>query len=141
MEQRGDDLEKTRIAVFDFRAADCAATAKAVRQYFREQNISVQVAEFTITKSFASDFKQNADAGMPYDMTFIGVDNVMGMETARNIRELDLWRPMFIVSDTDGYGLEGFRLRALDYLIKPVTPVRIEEAVRRIGMRCLPQLR
>jgi two-component SAPR family response regulator len=43
---------------------------------------------------------------------------------------------MFIVSDTDDYGLEGFRLRALDYLIKPVTPLRIQEAVRRIGINC-----
>ena len=129
-------MGKKRIAVFDLRAAECAKTAEAVRRYFEEEDTTVEVAEFTATKTFAADFKENDDAGTPYEMTFISVDSMMGIETARNIRELDMWRPMFIVSETDAYGLEGFRLRALDYLIKPVTALRVKESVQRIGMKC-----
>ena len=129
-------LDKKRIAVFDFKAADCTQIAWAVRQCFSEAGVCAQVAEFTVARAFAADFKGNADAGTPYDMTFISLDNMMGVETARNIRELDTGQPIFIVSESGEFGLEGFRLRALDYLIKPVSGSRIKEAVRRIGMRC-----
>jgi DNA-binding LytR/AlgR family response regulator len=125
-------MDKKRIAVFDFRAKDCIHTAEAIRQYYADQGVSAEVVEFTATSAFAYDFKANDDADTPYDMTFIGVDNIMGMETARSIRDLDTWRPMFLVSEVSDYGLEGFRLHALDYLTKPVSPQRIGQAVERI---------
>ncbi|MCL2775461.1 MAG: hypothetical protein FWD71_19270 [Oscillospiraceae bacterium] len=124
--------DKKRIAVFDFRAKDCIHTAEAVRRHYAEQGINAEVVEFTATQAFAYDFKANGDMGTPYDMTFIGVDGIMGIETARNIRELDALRPMFLVSEVSDYGLEGFRLHALDYLTKPVSPQRIGQAVERI---------
>jgi len=131
-ETKMDKFEKKRIAVFDFRAKDCVHTAEAIRQYYRQRGITAEVVEFMATQPFAFDFKANGDAGTPYDMTFIGVDSIMGMETARNIRELDTQRPMFLVSEVSDYGLEGFRLRVLDYLTKPVSPQRIGQAVERI---------
>jgi two-component SAPR family response regulator len=32
--------------------------------------------------------------------------------------------------------MEGFRLYALDYIVKPLSPQRVDEAVRRIGAKC-----
>ena len=125
-------MDKKRIAVFDFCAKDCIYTADAVRQYYAQRGVAAQVVEFTATQAFTYDFKANGDAGTPYDMTFIGVDSIMGMETARNIRELDTQRPMFLVSEVSDYGLEGFRLHVLDYLTKPVSPRRVGQAVERI---------
>lgn len=125
-------MGKKRIAVFDFRAKDCIHTAEAVRQHYARRGVAAEVVEFTATQPFTYDFKANGDAGTPYDMTFVGVDSIMGMETARNIRELDTRCPMFLVSEGSDYGLEGFRLRALDYLTKPVSPLRVGQAVERI---------
>ena len=126
-------MEKKRIAVFDYNASDCAHTAEAVREYYREQGVEVSVMVFTESVTFTYDFEAKRDAGNPYNMTFIGVDNMRSVQTAWKIRELDKHQPMFLVSDVTEYGAEGFRLCALDYLTKPVTPLRIGEAVRRIG--------
>jgi len=126
-------MEKKRIAVFDFDASDCAHTAEAVRQYYMEQGVEASVMMFTESSTFAYNFMDSCDAGTPYDMTFIGVDTMRGVQAAWRIRGLDEYRPMFLVSDVTEYGAEGFRLHALDYLTKPVTPLRIGEAVRRIG--------
>jgi DNA-binding LytR/AlgR family response regulator len=131
-------MSRKRIAVFDAQPKDCSHTAQIVQSYFAEHGTPADVVEFTSPKMFAGNFKVSMDAGTPYDMSFIGVDSVMGMETARNIRELDLTQPIFLVSDVSDYGLEGFRLHVLDYLIKPVSSIRVKEAVRRIGMKCQP---
>ena len=126
-------MEVKRIAVFDYNASDCAHTAEAVRQYYREQSVEASVMLFTSPEVFVYDFLDNCDAGNPYDMTFIGVDDMRGVQTAWSIRHTDMRLPIFLVSDMTEYGAEGFRLCALDYLTKPVTPLRIGEAVRRIG--------
>jgi len=125
-------MEKKLIAVFDYNASDCAHTAGAVRQHYREQGVEAAMMVFTDSVTFTYDFEARRDAGSPYDMTFIGVDNMRGVQTAWNIRGMDKDLPMFLVSDLTEYGTEGFRLHALDYLTKPVTPLRVGEALRRI---------
>ena len=128
-------MEKKRIAVFDYNASDCVHTADAVREYYEEQGVEAEVVEFMASAPFAYDFKDNRDAGTPYDMVFIGVDNMRGLEMARNIRELDRYRPMFLVSNGADFGLEGIRLHVLHYLKKRVTPMSVGQAVERVSMK------
>lgn len=124
-------MDLKRIAVFDFNAADCTHTAEAVRTYFADR---AEVVEYTVMQDFAYAFKDRRNSGAPYDMVFIGVDSMMGVETARNIREMDDACPMFLVSAVSDFGIEGFRLHALDYLTKPVSSERVGQAARRTGM-------
>lgn len=121
-------MEKMRIAVFDFNAEDCAHTAGAIRELLGQE---AQVTGYTDMREFVYAFGEGRDSPAPFAMAFVGVDDMMGVETARNIREMDEGCPLFLVSRVSDYGLEGFRLRALDYLTKPVSPQRIERAVRR----------
>jgi DNA-binding LytR/AlgR family response regulator len=123
------NLLKKQIAVFDFAEADCIHTAAKIREHFGE---SGTVAEYTVMQDFVYAFQEKRDAGTPFDMVFIGVDNMMGAETARNIREMSRDCPMFLVSEVSDFGLEGYRLSALDYLTKPVTAERVKGAVERI---------
>ena len=132
------EIEKKAITVFDLDEEDCARTADAIREYYGQWGGPVDIARFTDMSSFANDFKQKMDAGAMYDMVFVGVDGMMGLEAARNIRELSEHRPLFFVSKVFDYGLEAFRLCALDYLIKPVQPESVGRAVPRIGMKCMP---
>lgn len=130
-------MTQKKIAVFDFNADECAATANAVREYCVVAGMKALVLEFNAMQPFVSDFDENAGSHTPYAMVFIGVDSMMGVETARLIRDSSAYCPMFIVSNVGDYGIEGFRLHALDYLVKPVTPLRVREAIGRIGMKCL----
>ena len=131
-------MEINRISVFDLNETDCARTADAIREYYGQRGVLTNIIRFTDLQSFACDFKDKMDAGTMYDMVFVGVDGMMGLEAARNIRELSEHWPMFIVSKVYDFGLEAFRLCALDYLIKPALPASIGRAVQRIGMRCMP---
>ncbi len=128
--------DKKRVSVFDLNEDDCAHIAKSVRQYFVQKNILVDISRFTQMQPFAYDFNYKQKEGLPYHMVFIGIDNMLGVETARNIRDLDNWCPMFLLSNVSDYGMEGFRLHALDYIVKPITSERVSEAIRRIGAKC-----
>ena len=130
-------METIRIAVFDFNSEECSATANAVDEHFEMVCESVVISQFTDMQKFAYTFRDGRLTDDPFSMVFVGVDNMLGVETARNIRSLDKHCPMFLVSKVGDYGIEGFRLNALDYLVKPVTAERVKEAVTRIGMACL----
>lgn len=114
------------IGVFDLNAADLAVTAGAVREYQKRGKVPADIREFSEIPAFAYDFNVRH-----YDMVFIGVDSMMGVEAARLIRQASERCPLFLVSSSGDYGIEGFRLGALDYLIKPVLPERVEESVKR----------
>lgn len=125
-----------QITVFDFSSQDCLHTVRILEKFFKNQNISAQVRGFTKLQVFLSDAEKQANQGRFYDMAFVGVDNMMGVEAARHIRELDTGLPLFLVSGANDFGMEGFRLQVLDYLIKPLSLKTVKEAVARITMKC-----
>ena len=131
-------MDRKRITVFDFNEEDCVRTAYAISEYYGQRGVLTTIVRFSDLQSFAYDFKCNMDAGTLYEMVFVGVDSMMGLEAARNIRELSEYWPLFFVSNVYDFGLEAFRLCALDYLIKPAVPSSIGRAVQRIGLRCMP---
>jgi len=130
-------MNNKRIAVFDFNAADCTETAEIVRRHYRLRDEPAELAEFTDYSLFAYDFQKNRDTGSPYDMVFIGVETMMGVEVARHIRELDEWCPMFLVSEVNDFAMEGYRLHALHYFSKPATAAKVKNAIERIGAKSL----
>lgn len=135
--EEGENVEKKRIAVFDFNAGDCAETAEIVGRYYRLRNTPFVLAQFTDYSAFLYDFQDNCKACTPYDMVFIGVDNMMGVEVARHVRELDEWCPMFLFSSVTDFAMEGYRLHALHYFSKPATADKVKNSVERIGAKSL----
>jgi two-component system LytT family response regulator/two-component system response regulator LytT len=72
------------------------------------------------------------------DLVFLDVQmpGLDGMGVIRRIRELsrtDAFEPPYFILVTayDQYAIEAFRLEALDYLLKPIEPERLREAVDR----------
>lgn len=128
--ERKKKMKKKQIAVFDFKPADCAYTAGAIRQWYGTEWADVH--EYTDMPKFVYVFKGRRDSRKQYDMVFLCADDMMGVETAHNIRDMDKNCPIFLVSSVDDFSLEAFRLHALDYLTKPVSPERIGQAVARI---------
>lgn len=129
------DSNALRILVFDHAANDCTYTAKAVGEYFAGRAIPAEVRVFSENDPCVYDFEGRRKAGVPYHMAFMGADNMRGAEVARHIRGMDEELPLFLVSESSDMALEGFRLRALDYLTKPVSTDAVREAVKRIPMK------
>ena len=68
------------------------------------------------------------------DLVFIDVQmpGLDGLGVIRQLREKDGLLPHFVLTTAfDSYAIEGFRLQALDYLLKPVEKERLVETIAR----------
>lgn len=69
-----------------------------------------------------------------YDAVFLDVrmPGLDGMELARLLRRFAEPPAVVFVTAHDGHALEAFDVRACDYLLKPVAPDRLAEALERV---------
>lgn len=72
--------------------------------------------------------------GEPYDAVFLDVrmPGLDGVELARVLRRFAAPPALIFVSAYESAAVEAFELRALDYLMKPVSTARVAEALGRI---------
>jgi len=115
-----------KISVYDPSAEDCCVAAEALRELFDRSGVRAVVMEFSNYEKFSCDFRDNY-----YDMAFVGIGSVLDLEAARAVRGIDEKCPLCLMSHEKDYSLEGYRLNALDFIVKPVTVPRLREAVCR----------
>lgn len=149
MEPEPRDIDFINQAVvFDPDPADCAAAAAAVREYFAAEKVNAKVVKFSDARAFIRYVSEKRQGTACFDVPiaegrtfcfiricpiFIGVDSMADLETARKIRELDKISPLFMMSRTDAYGSEAYRLKMLNLLLKPVTPEGVRDSVERVS--------
>ena len=75
--------------------------------------------------------------GEHYDAVFLDVrmPGLDGVELARVLRRFATPPAMIFVSAYESAAVEAFELRALDYLLKPVSRARVAEALTRVEQR------
>lgn len=79
------------------------------------------------------------------DLVFLDVQmpGLTGFDVARRLLDLDVGAQIVFVTAFDSRAIEAFDVNAVDYLLKPVDPVRLETAVqrarRRIALERLPE--
>lgn len=86
------------------------------------QEASAAVAEGIKVASFASG-QEFVDAYPPgLDIAFLDIDmeGLSGIETARAVRAFDQQVVIVFVTNMYQFALEGYKVRALDFLVKPV---------------------
>ena len=71
------------------------------------------------------------------DLAFLDVQmpGHTGLEVARRIRERQTLSQIVFVTAYDRHAIEAFEVDAVDYLLKPVDPARLAEAVDRVKRR------
>jgi two-component system, LytTR family, response regulator LytT len=71
------------------------------------------------------------------DVVFLDVQmpGMNGFEVARQCFTRGSTAELVFVTAFDQYAIEGFRVNAVDYLLKPVEPARLEQAVQRVRRR------
>lgn len=106
-----------RIAVCDDELQTCEEIAGYVRDYLKSRNREAAVDCYPGGKELVAAFKNQS-----YDIVLLDIymEGLSGIDTARKLRatgrECDI---CFITISTD-HALESYRLKALDYLVKPV---------------------
>jgi len=119
--------KKMKIGVFDLKPEELEETAQAVRSGFERLKADAEVWTYDDSRAFIEGFRESR-----YDMIFMGVDSMMGVEAARMIRGFGPDCHMFFVSNSTEYGVEAFRLTCHDYLMKPLTAEKVEEVAGRL---------
>ena len=71
------------------------------------------------------------------DVVFLDVQmpGLTGFEVARQLLDLEVGAHIIFVTAYDSRAIEAFEVNAVDYLLKPVDPVRLDTAVQRARRR------
>ncbi len=71
------------------------------------------------------------------DLVFLDVQmpGLNGFEVARRLHEQGVETQLVFVTAFDEYALKAFEVSAVDYLLKPVEPARLEQAIEKVRRR------
>ena len=130
-----DMLEKEKTAMLRIGICDDQAGARDALRFqlekvMREETEQI-VYEFSTGSGAVRWLKKHPGE---IDLLFLDVEmpDVSGMEAAGQIREFDREISLVFVSGYTDYVFDGYRVNALDYVIKPAKKERIEEILKRV---------
>lgn len=111
-----DDAERDRKHILEF-----------VKQYQKENNISIQTDLFSSGFEFLERFKAN------YDIVFLDIEmpGLDGIETAREIRRTDDTAGIIFITNMAQYAIKGYEVNAIDFMVKPVNYYNFEDKLKR----------
>ena len=116
-----------RIAVVEDDPMDCEALKQNLHRYGKEKGLFLETAAFSDGEDLVTDYAANYDLIlMDIEMAFMN-----GMETARRVRELDPEVPIVFVTNAPQYAIEGYKVRAMDYILKPISWISFRESLDR----------
>ena len=105
-----------RTAIIEDTAENTKILLNHLQQYEKETGISIHTTSFQNGMDFISDYHP------VWDLILLDIEMPLmnGIETARKIRRLDPDVLIIFVTCMAQYAIEGYSVRALDYILKPV---------------------
>ena len=105
-----------RTAIIEDTADNAKVLLNHLQQYEKETGISIHTTSFQNGMDFISDYHP------VWDLILLDIEMPLmnGIETARKIRQLDPDVLIIFVTCMAQYAIEGYSVRALDYILKPV---------------------
>lgn len=116
------------IYVCDDNELDRLRLKKWIQQYFERNWISVEVIEFGEGKEMLANLQSDAEKPL---LIFLDIymENMDGIEVAREIRQREDMLPIIFTTSSGSHGLEAFSVFANGYLQKPYTQQDFVSAV------------
>ena len=98
--------------------------------YMQTIPTSLQLYSFSDGHSLISSFQKGND----FDICFLDIlmPGFSGMETAREIRHFNTHTRIIFLTSSPEYALESYEVRAYDYILKPVTPERMNRLMNEV---------
>lgn len=105
-----------RIAIADDNAADCRWLARRVEQLLARRNMEGTVLSFESGESFLAAARRER-----FDLVFLDIymDGLDGVTAAKELRTFDPDCVLVFSTSSRDHALEGFQVRAAQYLVKP----------------------
>lgn len=117
-----------RVAVCDDDAKDLAVLTKLVERVMERLKFRFTLASFS---SAAELYLKQQDSAFDLLLLDILMDGKNGMEVARQLREAGSRATLIFVTNTPDFALEGYKVNADDYLLKPVTEDTLYAVLKR----------
>ena len=110
-------VNAVRIAVVDDCAADREQLRGELERLLARRRLEGTVAAFDSGEAFLSAARE----GPPFTLAFLDVymEPVDGLETARALRRFDRECLLVLSTSSRDHALEGYRVQAVQYLVKP----------------------
>ena len=111
-----------QIAICDDDFQVCSQLEDYIRRWKEGRRLEVEI--FNTGKEFEEALKERH-----YDLIFLDIlmEGISGIEVARKIRETDSECLLIFISSSKEYALQGFEVRAFDYLLKPLSEERFQK--------------
>jgi len=120
-----------KIAICEDQRIFSEAQANTCKNVLERQNIKYQMSVFTSSADFLKAFITQQQR---YDMILLDIvmDGVDGIELARTIRQYDEDTAIVFVTSYGKYALQGYDVKALHYLMKPVDAKLLENLIKSV---------
>ncbi len=116
-----------RIAIVEDDAHDLAHVKKYLNQYGKEKNVEFNIIEFRDGDNITADYTADYDIIL-MDIRLGFMD---GMKTAEIIRKMDRDVVLIFITNTPQYAIQGYKVNALDYILKPISYFSFSESMNR----------
>ena len=105
-----------RIAIVEDDPTSADKLKRYLTRFGNESGIELRHRHFKDGLAFISDYAAD------YDVILMDIEmpNLDGMQTARRLRRMDENVCLIFVTNLAKYALEGYEVRAMDFLVKPV---------------------
>lgn len=130
-----EGVNAVRIAVVDDCAADREQLRGELERLLARRRLEGTVAAFDSGEAFLSAAREG-----PFTLAFLDVymEPVDGLETARALRRFDRECLLVLSTSSRDHALEGYRVQAVQYLVKPYGLADLEDLFAQLE-RLLPQ--
>lgn len=117
-----------RIALVDDDKYSLCILEKYIRHICQKNEMNFKITEFNDGSEILTDYKP------VFDVIFLDIEmkNINGMDAAEMIRKYDQNTILIFVTQMAQYAVRGYRVDALDYMVKPIDYYSFELVFRKI---------
>ena len=118
----------SRFVVYDNVQEDRELVSRVVSMFYENKNVSAEIHSLFDKYRLVDAFRHNI-----YYAIFMGMNSMDEVDAAWIIRKLAPKCPLIIMSVSGDYAMEGYRLEAFDYLVKPLDEEKINKTLERLA--------
>lgn len=128
------------VAICDDDQADRTLVGGQLAQKMKGRGEDLEITYFDSGEDLIEQYE---DGSRKFDLIFLDIcmEFMNGIEAARQIRGYDGKVAIIFLTSSRDYAIDGYSVRASDYLLKPLDMNRLEEAINRFMEERYPRIR
>ena len=114
------------MAIIEDSGQELSLLERCLQSYLSSRQVYRVIDTYTSGEAFLENWPSKS-----YDLVFLDIlmEGISGIEVARKIRETDSECLLIFISSSKEYALQGFEVRAFDYLLKPLSEERFQKTM------------